>query len=113
MLVQVKKRMPSEYPGQALESGGNDQPIYAPRAYHVANFRLRVHVQGKTYTATRVKRSAVTWDRAQKRFSWHRYGLVTELATETTKGWVKIAWPKEEVPTSSPGAFALPPPPPS
>lgn len=45
----------------------------------------------------------MSWDRKQKRFSWKRFGLVPALATGDSKGWVKIPWPQEEVPTETEG----------
>lgn len=108
MCVQVKKRIPSEYPGEALspEHADNPAPIYAPRTFHVNNVRLRVQVGSETYTAKRVRRTKVSWDRNYNRFSWKRYGLVPELSTDTDKGWVPIPWPTEAVSSSPKGRSA-------
>ncbi|KDE07878.1 hypothetical protein MVLG_01971 [Microbotryum lychnidis-dioicae p1A1 Lamole] len=104
----IKKRQQAQYPGEALNasySGGDAQATYyQPRAYHVSNLRLQVTDAGKTYTATRLRRSKVTWDRVKGRFHWHRYGLVPDLVGteiegaqgQTHTGWVKIPWPKIE-----------------
>ncbi|SCZ98223.1 BZ3500_MvSof-1268-A1-R1_Chr7-1g09062 [Microbotryum saponariae] len=114
-IAQIKKRQQAQYPGEALTasySGGDAQATYyQPRAYHVSNLRLQVTDGGKTYTATRLRRSKVTWDRRNGRFHWHRYGLVPELVgTEiegaqggTHTGWVKIPWPKIEVEKTAKG----------
>ncbi|KAM0788687.1 hypothetical protein ACM66B_002784 [Microbotryomycetes sp. NB124-2] len=103
----AKKRQPSEYPGQALSpnySGGDAAAVYySARPYHVSNVRLQVEDAGEQYTVTRMKRGKVSWDSKLRRFSWNRYGLVTALATETSKGWVKIPWPKEGTVKSDPG----------
>ncbi|KAK4055763.1 hypothetical protein OIV83_000310 [Microbotryomycetes sp. JL201] len=96
----AKKRQPSEYPGQALSpnySGGDAAAVYyTAKPYHISNVRLQVEDAGEKYTVTRMKRGKVSWDSKLRRFTWNRYGLVTALATETSKGWVKIPWPKEE-----------------
>jgi hypothetical protein len=106
-LKQVKKRQPNQYPGEALSpsySGGDAaSTFHTPRAFHVSNLRLEVESEGKAYVATRIRRSAVSWDRKQRRFSWKRWGLVTELAEGESKGWVAIPWPQEEVPTVNAG----------
>lgn len=95
----VKKRVPNEYPGEALDAthAENPAPIYAPRSFHVSNFRLRVQVDGTVYTAKRVRRTAVSWNRKQNRFSWNRFGLVPTLTTEKETGWFPIPWPTEQV----------------
>ncbi|KAK4056503.1 hypothetical protein OIO90_002350 [Microbotryomycetes sp. JL221] len=103
----AKKRQPSEYPGQALSSsytGGDAAGVYyTSKPVHVSNIRLSVEDAGTKYTVTRMKRGKVSWDSKLRRFTWNRYGLVTALATESSKGWVKIPWPKEEVTKSDPG----------
>lgn len=103
----MKKRQPNTYPGEALSpsySGGDAQGTYnTPRPFHVSNLRLEVESEGERYTATRIRRTAVSWDRQQKRFSWKRFGLVPALATGESKGWVKIPWPQEEIPTKTAG----------
>lgn len=105
----AKKRQQSQYPGEAFSPDAPTQIIYLPRSYHVDNFRLQVEDQGLTHTVTRMKRSAITWDRNYRRFSWKRYGLVTSLIAPETKddlgniitkahtGWLQIAWPREDV----------------
>jgi len=51
-----------------------------------------------------VRKSAVSWDRKQRRFSWKRYGFVKEVQAKTggQTAWVEIPWPSEEVEASSP-----------
>lgn len=107
---QVKKRQFNEYPGQSLEpgySGGDAQATYSvPRPFHLSNLRLQIRDGGEEYTATRVRKGPVSWDRRLRRFNWKRYALVPQLGGvegDADKGWRELPWPKEEVPTSSPG----------
>ncbi|GAA5832086.1 hypothetical protein JCM3766R1_003712 [Sporobolomyces carnicolor] len=106
----VKKRQFNEYPGQSLEpgySGGDAQATYSvPRPFHLSNLRLQIRDGGEEYTATRVRKGPVSWDRRLRRFNWKRYALVPQLGGvegDADKGWRELPWPKEEVPTSSPG----------
>ncbi|GAA6029733.1 hypothetical protein JCM8097_001024 [Rhodosporidiobolus ruineniae] len=103
----AKKRQFNEYPGQQLEpdftiseTGGT---YLAPRSYHVSNVRLQVRDGEHEYTATRVRKTKVTWDRRLRRFAWKRYALVPELGSEGDAGWRELAWPKEDVPETQPG----------
>ncbi|GAA6060429.1 hypothetical protein JCM10212_002197 [Sporobolomyces blumeae] len=106
----VKKRQFDEYPGQSTEpefKGGDAQATYlVPRAFHLSNVRLQVRDGGEEYTATRVRKGPVSWDRRYRRFSWKRYALVPQLGGvegSGDKGWRELAWPKEEVPTTQAG----------
>ncbi|GAA5868151.1 hypothetical protein JCM8547_003358 [Rhodosporidiobolus lusitaniae] len=105
----VKKRQFAEYPGQQLEpdfSSGEGGGTYTqPRAFHVSNLRLQVCDGEDEYTATRVRKSKVTWDRRLRRFAWKRYALVPALGgkTEGDAGWRELPWPKEDVPTTQKG----------
>lgn len=114
--VQVKKRQPSQYPGEALSpsstSGDAASVYHTPRPFHIANLRLEVESEGERYVATRLRRTAVSWDRQQKRFHWKRFGLVPALAAKEgsgggeSKGWVNIPWPQEEVVAPTDGGEA-------
>ncbi|GJN89849.1 hypothetical protein Rhopal_002838-T1 [Rhodotorula paludigena] len=105
----VKKRQFNEYPGQQLEpdhqaTGDAGGTYLTPRPFHVANLRLQVRDGEHEYTATRVRKSKVTWDRRLRRFAWKRYVLVPELGTTDEAGWRELPWPKEDVPTTTPSA---------
>ncbi|GAA5895003.1 hypothetical protein JCM6882_008262 [Rhodosporidiobolus microsporus] len=96
------KRQFAEYPGQQLEpdfNGGDAGGTYvSARSFHVSNVRLQVRDGENEYTATRVRKSKVTWDRRLRRFAWKRYALVPELGTGAEGGWRELPWPKEDVP---------------
>lgn len=106
----VKKRQFNEYPGQSLEpgySGGDAQATYlTPKPFHLSNLRLQIRDGPEEYTATRVRKGPVTWDRRLRRFAWKRYALVPQLGGtegDADKGWRELPWPKEEVPASTAG----------
>ncbi|GAA6014760.1 hypothetical protein JCM10207_006931 [Rhodosporidiobolus poonsookiae] len=105
----VKKRQFAEYPGQQLEpdfAGGDAAGTYlSPRSFHISNVRLQVRDGEHEYTATRVRKSKVTWDRRLRRFAWKRYALIPDLAgqTENDAGWRELPWPKEDVAVTAPG----------
>ncbi|GAA5937319.1 KOW motif domain-containing protein [Sporobolomyces koalae] len=108
----VKKRQFNEYPGQSLEpnfSGRDAQSTYSvPKPIHLSNLRLQIRDGAEEYTATRVRKGPVSWDRRLRRFSWKRYALVPQLGGiegDADKGWRELPWPKENVPTSEPGAL--------
>ena len=106
---QAKKRQFSEYPGQQLEpdfagSGDAGGTYTVARPFHVSNVRLQVRDGEHEYTATRTRKSKVTWDRRNRRFAWKRYVLVPELGAGEGSGWRELPWPKEDVPTSTPSA---------
>lgn len=105
---QAKKRQANQYPGEAFTPEHSPSAIvFLPKAYHVDNLRLQVEDAGVSHTVSRIKRSAVTWDRRLRKFHWKRYGLVSKLITpeilaedgtlETPAhtGWLQIAWPRE------------------
>ncbi|GAA5889940.1 hypothetical protein JCM8208_001174 [Rhodotorula glutinis] len=103
----AKKRQFSEYPGQQLEpdfagSGDAGGTYTVARPFHVSNVRLQVRDGEHEYTATRTRKSKVTWDRRNRRFAWKRYVLVPELGAGDESGWRELPWPKEDVPTSTP-----------
>ncbi|KAL8277888.1 hypothetical protein RQP46_009707 [Phenoliferia psychrophenolica] len=98
---QYKKRIASEYPGQVLSPSYTNPDAHATvaRPFHIANLRLQARDAGETYTVSRMRRTAPTWDRTLHRFSWKRYGLAPGLAKKGThagKGWVLIPWPRED-----------------
>ncbi|GAA5821880.1 hypothetical protein JCM11251_004758 [Rhodosporidiobolus azoricus] len=98
----AQKRQFAEYPGQQLEpsfsSGDAGGTYVAARAFHISNVRLQVRDGEHEYTATRVRKSKITWDRRLRRFAWKRYALVPELGTGEEGGWRELPWPKEDVP---------------
>lgn len=72
--------------------------------------RLQVRDGDQEYTSTRVRKTKVTWDRRLRRFSWKRYALVPALSGKVgdeDAGWRELPWPKEDVPTSTPGTSLL------
>ncbi|GAA5974760.1 hypothetical protein JCM5350_001281 [Sporobolomyces pararoseus] len=106
----VKKRQFNEYPGQSLEpgyTGGDAQATYTvPKPFHLSNLRLQIRDGPEEYTATRVRKGPVSWDRRLRRFNWKRYALVPQLGGtegDADKGWRELPWPKEDVPISTPG----------
>ena len=105
---QAKKRQANQYPGEAFTPEHTPSAIvFLPKAYHVDNLRLQVEDAGESHTVSRIKRSAVTWDRRLRRFHWKRYGLVPKLISPEVlaedgtvekpahSGWLQIAWPRE------------------
>ncbi|GAA6052259.1 hypothetical protein JCM3770_007405 [Rhodotorula araucariae] len=105
----AKKRQFGEYPGQQLEpdfanTGDAGGTYTVPRPFHVSNVRLQVRDGDHEYTATRVRKTKVTWDRRYRRFAWKRYVLVPELGANGESGWRELPWPKEDIPTTVPSA---------
>lgn len=107
---QYKKRIMSEYPGQVLSPDftSPDATANSARPFHVSNIRLQARSGTDTFTVSRMRRTAPTWDRQYNRFTWTRYGFSKKLATteDAESGWVEIPWPREDVtPPGAPGAF--------
>ncbi|GAA5924418.1 hypothetical protein JCM1841_001694 [Sporobolomyces salmonicolor] len=111
-----KKRQFNEYPGQQLDAswpGGDAHGTFlSPISFHVSNLRLQVRDGADEYTATRVRKTKVTWDRRLRRFAWKRYALVPQLGAEVPepgaggaddKGWREVPWPAQDKPASTPG----------